>query len=59
MAMPANGPNSTGENKAGRYTLEFETSSDVSEVTIFAQAYRQQTAPVSIDDIQLAQLILL
>ncbi|MDA7993558.1 MAG: carbohydrate binding domain-containing protein, partial [Pirellulales bacterium] len=45
---------STGENKAGRYTLEFETSSDVSEVTIFAQAYRQQTAPVSIDDIQLA-----
>ena len=45
---------STGENKAGRYTLEFETSSDVSEVTIFAQAYRQQTAPVHIDDIQLA-----
>ncbi|MCK4617071.1 MAG: carbohydrate binding domain-containing protein, partial [Pirellulales bacterium] len=45
---------STGENKAGRYTLEFETSSDVSEVTIFAQAYRQQTTPVSIDDIQLA-----
>ncbi|MFL2860989.1 MAG: carbohydrate binding domain-containing protein [Pirellulales bacterium] len=45
---------STGENTAGRYTLEFETSSDVSEVTIFAQAYRQQTAPVSIDDIQLA-----
>ena len=44
---------STGENKAGRYSLEFETSSDVSEVTIFAQAYRQQTAPVSIDDIQL------
>ena len=43
----------TGENTAGRYTLEFETSSDVSEVTIFAQAYRQQTAPVSIDDIQL------
>ncbi|MEO2000296.1 MAG: carbohydrate binding domain-containing protein [Pirellulales bacterium] len=45
---------STGENKAGRYSLEFETSSDVSEVTIFAQAYRQQTAPVSIDDIELA-----
>ena len=44
---------STGENKAGRYSLEFETSSDVSEVTIFAQAYRQQTAPVSIDDIQI------
>ncbi len=44
---------STGENTAGRYSLEFETSSDVSEVTIFAQAYRQQTAPVSIDDIQL------
>ena len=44
---------STGENKAGRYSLEFETNSDVSEVTIFAQAYRQQTAPVSIDDIQL------
>ena len=44
---------STGENKAGRYSLEFETSSDVSEVTIFAQAYRQQTTPVSIDDIQL------
>ena len=44
---------STGENKAGRYSLEFETSADVSEVTIFAQAYRQQTAPVSIDDIQL------
>ncbi|MGI9454542.1 MAG: carbohydrate binding domain-containing protein, partial [Pirellulales bacterium] len=45
---------STGENTVGRYSLEFETSSDVSEVTIFAQAYRQQTAPVSIDDIQLA-----
>ena len=44
---------STGENTAGRYTLHFATSDDVSEVIIFAQAYRQQTSPVSIDDIQL------
>ena len=45
---------SVGDNASGRQTLDFVTGEDVSEVTVFLQSYRQQTAPVVIDDIRLA-----
>ncbi|MFL2860990.1 MAG: hypothetical protein ACJ0BJ_00140 [Pirellulales bacterium] len=44
---------SVGDNASGRQTLDFVTDANVSEVTVFLQAYRQQTAPVVIDDIRL------
>ena len=44
---------SVGENQTGRHTLEFTTEEGVSQVTLFVQAYRQQTTPVSIDDVRL------
>ncbi len=44
---------SVGENQVGRHTLEFTTEEGVSEVTLFVQAYRQQTTPVVIDDVRL------
>ena len=44
---------SVGENQSGRHTLEFTTDEGISEVTVFVQVYRQQTSPVTIDDIRL------
>ena len=44
---------SVGDNASGLQTLDFVTDADVSEITVFLQAYRQQTAPIVIDDIRL------
>ncbi|MEO1992296.1 MAG: family 16 glycosylhydrolase [Pirellulales bacterium] len=44
---------SVGENKPGRYSLEFMTDENISEIVVFAQVYRQQNTPVAIDDISL------
>ena len=48
---------SVGDNASGRQTLNFVTDENVSEITIFLQAYRQQNAPVSIDDVRLVPSI--
>ena len=44
---------SVGDNVSGYQTIDFATDENVSDVTVFLQAYRQQTAPIIIDDILL------
>lgn len=44
---------SVGDNTSGRQTLNFVSDENVSEITIFLQAYRQQNAPIVIDDVRL------
>ncbi len=45
---------SAGDNVSGAYTLRFTTAADTQFVTLFAQAYKQQTGRVGIDEVYLA-----
>ena len=42
-----------GDNRSGEYTVRFTTASDAELVTVYAQAYKQQTGLIGIDDLRL------
>jgi len=42
-----------GDNASGQYTVSFTTAAETQFVTVYAQAYRQQTGAIGLDAIQL------
>jgi hypothetical protein len=42
-----------GDNVSGEYTVAFTTAADTAFVTVYAQAYRQQTGAIGLDAIRL------
>ena len=44
---------SEGDNVSGQYTVSFTTAADAEFVTVYAQAYKQQTGSVGLDAVQL------
>ena len=44
---------SAGDNVSGQYTVSFTTAADAEFVTVYAQAYKQQTGSVGLDAVQL------
>ncbi len=46
----------SGDNVSGEYTIIFTTSAETEFVSIFVEAYKQQTDPIAIDDLQLVSM---
>ena len=46
----------SGDNVSGDYTIIFTTSAETEYVSIFVEAYKQQTDSIAIDDLQLVSM---